>query len=130
LWWSDIKEESLYARTYLAEYRGVVKWLLHEHIPFDVIVRPDIFELAGYEAVIAPALTAISNDDVTLLKRYVADGGTLIITGSNPTGQDEYGNERHDFALGDIMERSKVTKMESIMNNITEKVTLSTIPTL
>jgi hypothetical protein len=40
-WWSNEKEDedSVYALTYLAEYRGFIKWLVHNHIPFDIIVR-------------------------------------------------------------------------------------------
>ena len=48
-------------RTYLADYRGVIKWLVHNHVPFDIVVRPDAKELARFDVVIAPALAALSD---------------------------------------------------------------------
>src|SRR6202030_273526 len=41
LWWSNEQENSVYSLTYLAEYRGIIKWLVHNHVPFDIVVRPD-----------------------------------------------------------------------------------------
>ena len=49
LWWSREEVDSVYSLTYLAEYRGVIKWLLHHHVPFDIVVRPDAAELSRYE---------------------------------------------------------------------------------
>jgi Beta-galactosidase trimerisation domain len=94
LWWSISDEHSVYSLTYMAEYRGIIKWFVHNHIPFDIVVRPDGAELSRYEAVIAPSLQAISNHDSELLDQYVAKGGHLVITGPNPTFLDEFGNHR------------------------------------
>lgn len=99
LWWSSEKEDSVYALTYLAEYRGFTKWLLHNHVPFDIIVRPDAAELSRYQTVIAPSVASISDADAHLLDGYVAEGGNLIVTGANPTMLDEYGNLRNSAAL-------------------------------
>ena len=107
LWWASIPDESVYQRTYLAEYRGMVKWLVNQHIPFDVIVNADANELAGYQTVLAPALTAVSDSDAGLLKQYIFNGGNLIITGSNPTGQNEYGTERESYALAEVLDYDK-----------------------
>jgi hypothetical protein len=94
LWWSDERADSVYALQYLAEYRGMIKWLIHNHVPFDIIVRPDAAELARYQTVIAPALTAISDRDADLLDRYIATGGKLVITGPRPASLDELGDRR------------------------------------
>jgi hypothetical protein len=94
LWWSIDPEHSIYSLTYLAEYRGIIKWLVHNHIPFDIIVRPDATELSRYQTVIAPSLAAISDWDATLLDQYVSKGGHLAITGPNPTALDQFGNQR------------------------------------
>jgi hypothetical protein len=93
-WWSTSEKDSVFYLTYMGEYRGIIKWLTHNHIPFDTLVRPDDDELSRYEIVIAPSLQAISNEDSELLDRYAAKGGYLLITGSNPATMDEFGNQR------------------------------------
>jgi hypothetical protein len=95
LWWSNEQEDSVYSLTYLAEYRGIIKWLVHNHVPFDIVVRPDAGELSRYETVLAPSLVALSDAEAELLDRYVAAGGNLIVTGPNPATLDELGNERN-----------------------------------
>jgi hypothetical protein len=99
LWWANERSDSVYSLTYLAEYRGVTKWLLHHHIPFDIIVFPDAAELGRYSTVIAPALTAISDQDAELLDEYVAKGGHLITTGAKPAMLDGFGNDRTSAGL-------------------------------
>ena len=99
LWWSKEQVDSVYSLTYLAEYRGIIKWLVHSHIPFDIVVRPDAAELSRYETLIAPSLSAISDQDADLLDQYVANGGHLIITGPEPATLDEFGNPRSAAAL-------------------------------
>ena len=99
LWWSSEKEDSVYALTYLAEYRGFIKWLVHHHVLFDIIVHPDAAELSRYQTVIAPSLASISDADAHLLDGYIAGGGNLIVTGAEPAMLDEYGNFRSSAAL-------------------------------
>ena len=93
-WWSDDTGDSVYSLTYLAEYRGIIKWLVHNHVPFDIVVRPGADELSRYQAVIAPSLAAISDHDAELLDRYVAGGGHLVVTGPTPAALDEFGSQR------------------------------------
>jgi beta-galactosidase GanA len=63
----------------LAEYRSFIKWLVHNHIPFDIIVRPDAAELSRYQTVIAPSLVLVSDNNANF-RDYVFGGGNLIIT--------------------------------------------------
>jgi hypothetical protein len=99
LWWSSEQEDSVYGLTYLAEYRGIIKWLVNNHIPFDIIARPDAAELSRYQTVIAPSLGAIMDEDANSLDEYVAAGGDLIVTGPRPAMLDEFGTERQQAAL-------------------------------
>lgn len=98
-WWSDRPGDSLNERTYLADYRGVIKWMVQNHVPFDIVVRPDLEELNRYNLVIAPSLAAISDRDAGLLDEYVATGGNLFLTGPSPAMLDELGNGRNAPAL-------------------------------
>ena len=94
LWWTTEKQDSIYSQTYLAEYRGIAKWLSQSHIPFDIIVSPDEDELKHYKFVIAPALTAVSADDFHKLRNYAEGGGQLIITGEAPLSLNAFGDEQ------------------------------------
>jgi hypothetical protein len=105
LWWSREEVDSVYSLTYLAEYRGVIKWLLHNHVPFDIVVRPDAAELSRYETLIAPALAAISDRDAALLDQYAGNGGHLIVTGPTPGTLDEFGNPRGSAVLKSVGQR-------------------------
>jgi hypothetical protein len=103
LWWTGDPIDSAYERQYLAEYRGMVKLLVHEHIPFDSVVRPDLAELSSYETVILPDIEAISDAEADILRQYVQNGGHLVVTGPNPTGLDEYGTARPEYALANVL---------------------------
>ncbi len=106
-WWSTDVTDSAYSRQYLAEYRGVVKFLVHSHIPFDVIVEPDQAELSGYETVILPDTEAISSGQANLIRQYVQSGGRAVFTGPNPTGLNELGDPQGDYLLADVLGFSK-----------------------
>jgi hypothetical protein len=105
LWWSSEQVDSVYSLTYLAEYRGIIKWLVHNHVPFDIVVRPDAAELSRYETVVAPALAAISDGDAGLLDGYVATGGNLVVTGPQPATLDEFGTQRDAAILKSLVQR-------------------------
>jgi Beta-galactosidase trimerisation domain len=108
LWWSDERRDSVYSLSYLAEYRGIIKWLAHNHVPFDIVVRPDGAELSRYQTVIAPALTALSDRDADLLDRYAATGGKLVITGPRPASLDELGSRRDAAVLKSLQRGSAI----------------------
>ena len=107
LWWASSANESVYQRKYLAEYRGLIKILIHEHIPFNALVKPDLNELNRYQTILLPNVEAISDAESNLLRQYVQQGGHLIVTGPNPTGLNEYGNPRNNYALADVLGFSK-----------------------
>jgi hypothetical protein len=93
-WWSDESNNSVQALTYLAEYRGYIKWLSENHVPFEIVVHPDLKELSTYQLVVAPALMSISNDDAATLDAFVSAGGKLVVTGPSALTLDEFGNGR------------------------------------
>ncbi len=106
-WWSNEPKDSLYLRTYLAEYRGIIKWLVHNHVPFDIVVRPQADELSAYDAVIAPSLAALSAHAAGVLDRYVANGGHLVVTGPDAAMLDEFGNPRPAPILQSLEARNR-----------------------
>ncbi|MCK5919171.1 MAG: tandem-95 repeat protein, partial [Cocleimonas sp.] len=119
LWWAGSPNESVYQRDYLAEHRGLIKILVNEHIPFNVLVRPDSNELNQYQTLLLPNVEAISDAESNLLKQYVQQGGHLIITGPNPTGLNEYGNTRGNYALASLL---GFNKGDTIPNETTNTI--------
>ncbi|RVU83622.1 hypothetical protein EOL70_14940 [Leucothrix sargassi] len=103
LWWSESTSDSVYERNYLAEHRGVLKVLVNEHIPFNILLVPSQAELNQYQTVFLPNVEAISDEEANRLRAYVNQGGHLIVTGPNPTGMDQYGNIRSSYALADLL---------------------------
>ena len=110
-WWSDTQADSVYARTYLADYRGVIKWFVRNHVPFDIVVKPDQTELSRYQLVIAPSLEAISDRDAAVLDEYVKSGGRLVLTGPAPAALDEFGNDRSTSALTSLHRPKRLTEV-------------------
>jgi hypothetical protein len=121
LWWSNERIDSVYMRTYLAEYRGIIKWLVNHHVPFDVVVRPDAEELARYDVVLAPSLAAISDSDAAVLDRHVARGGHLALTGARPAGMDQFGSARAMPALASLSQRNAASGAGSVVH-VTELI--------
>jgi hypothetical protein len=109
-WWSfGDPQQSCYNQQWLGEFRGSVKALLHAHVPFDVITSPGLAasDLLGYRAVVLPDLEAVSDVEAPILRQYVQGGGKVIVTGPNPTGMNQFGDNRTEYALADVLGFSK-----------------------
>ena len=115
--WSTDAADSVYQRQYLAEYTGLVKLLVNNHIPFDVIVDPSAEELALYQTVLLPDLEAISDEAAARLRSFTGAGGHLIATGANPTGWDRFGAERGEYALADVLGITRTAALPAVRTN-------------
>ncbi len=104
-WWSELEEHSCYAKQWLGEYRGLLKILVHGHVPFDVLTSPTLraADLLAYKVLLAPDWQAVSDDEAAIVREFVERGGTLLMTGANPSGWNQYGDPRPDYALGDVL---------------------------
>jgi hypothetical protein len=104
-WWSSDPEDSCTSLNWLAEFRGMVKVLVHKQIPFNVVTSPFLepADLAPYKVLMLPDLEAISNQEAQIISDFVLNGGVIIITGPNPSGWDEFGNSRPEYALSQVL---------------------------
>ncbi|MFB7469924.1 hypothetical protein [Kitasatospora sp. NPDC056184] len=105
-WWGgDDPQMSCTTMPWMGEFRGTVKALVYAHIPFDTVTSPGIVaeDLARFKVVLLPNLQAVSDAEAAVLRGYVAGGGTIVLTGPAPTGLDEYGTRRAEFALADVL---------------------------
>jgi len=84
--------------TNLMDYRDTVlgNWLVltREHIPFQFVFDNlvEAGDLDDFKVIIAPNVAAMSETGAAQIKRWVANGGRLIITGETGT-YDEWGNK-------------------------------------
>ncbi len=88
-----------------AEYNGWGRFLIEDHIPFDVVIAEQILQgsdIASYELVILPETIHLSDATAAILEAYVANGGRLLATGATSL-EDEKGFKRRDFALGELL---------------------------
>ncbi|KNB52408.1 hypothetical protein AC230_12510 [Streptomyces caatingaensis] len=105
-WWSEsTPEDSCTTMPWLGEFRGTVKALVYGHVPFNTVVSVGLAaaDLAPYKVVMLPNLQAVSDTEAEVLRGYVAGGGTVVVTGPAPTGLDELGAARSEFALADVL---------------------------
>jgi hypothetical protein len=74
--------------------------LIDEHLQYD-IVRLDADDLSPYRVVVLAEQTALADDDIAALRRYVEAGGTLIAAGAASLF-DGTGHRRSDFGLAEV----------------------------
>lgn len=103
LWWAESTIDSVYQRDFLAEFRGVIKLLVNQHIPFDTLVFPDLAELQRYQVVVLPNIQAISTQEADIIRQYVQQGGHIIVTGNAPSSMNEHGVPYANLDLADVL---------------------------
>lgn len=119
-WWSTgSAEESCANQQWLGEFRGTVKALVFAHIPFDTVPSPGLTaaDLAGLRVLLLPNLQAVSDTEAGVLRDFVAGGGTVVITGPAPTGLDELGTARSEYALADVLGFRKADPLPTTKQN-------------
>jgi hypothetical protein len=79
---------------YLNEYKGWADYLSNNHAQFDVVLTTDvdIKKLKKYKAVVFPSVLVITETQISMLKRYLDNGGYVIATGETGIfgGVDDY----------------------------------------
>jgi hypothetical protein len=83
-------------------YRGMTEALLKARIPYIPVHADHIGRDAPQLSVLVlPNLGAMTDEQVSSVKRFVENGGGLIATGESSL-YDEWGNARADYALADL----------------------------
>ncbi len=86
------------------EYNGIFEMLTENHILFDVMehwcLGSDEMprELSSYEVIVLPDIERLSEEQCSLLDRFVEQGGKLLATGL-PSTKDEIGNPMEKVRL-------------------------------
>lgn len=80
---------------------GACKTLLDNHIPFGVITRSNLGELARYPLVILPNILMMDAEEAGALRAYVREGGCLYASRYTSL-QTPDGHPQVDFLLADV----------------------------
>ncbi len=81
--------------------RGACRALQAAHIPFGVITRKQIGELARYRLVVLPNVLRMDAEECEAVRRYVAGGGKVYASRLTSL-TDVSGARGEDFALADV----------------------------
>jgi len=95
-------------------WRGIVQALIRARIPYQPVHADYIDRDASkFKLLILPNLGAMTTEQVTSVKRYVASGGNLFATGESSL-YNEYGEPLKNYALSEIFKTHYIpnTKVE------------------
>ncbi len=96
LWWTTEDEDSAKDTQYIADWRGFNKFLIQNHVPFDVVTTPHMDDqtLGRYRTIIAPSPASLGEAEIDRLVAWVMNGGALVLTGTEGGKWDENGLPR------------------------------------
>jgi hypothetical protein len=83
------------------------KSLIDHHIPYGVITRRNLGELARHKVVVLPNVLMMSEDEAAALRTYVANGGCLYAS-SGTSLLTSAGQRLDDFMLADVFGVARV----------------------
>src|SRR5579872_3935610 len=76
-----------FAKDFIASYRGVLILLMQKHLEFQVVTPRTLSSFRG-STLILPDVRVLNEDEKTWLRKYVAAGKKLVITGADVTQLD------------------------------------------
>ncbi len=75
--------------------------LTKAHIDYDVLTKKNLGELGNYKAVILSSIEMMSEEEVSAIREYVANGGCIYASGITSL-RDDKGNLKDNFILSDV----------------------------
>ena len=80
---------------------GMYHALVEARIPFEMVHDHKLEELSRFKLAVLPNVAALSDGQCEALRRFVAEGGSLVATFATSL-YDEWGAPRQDFGLADV----------------------------
>ena len=76
---------NLYAREFIASYRGILILLMQKHLEFQIVTPRTLPDFHG-STLILPDVRIVGEDEKATLRTYLARDNRLVITGEDSTG--------------------------------------------
>jgi hypothetical protein len=76
---------NFYAEDFVASYRGILILLMQKHLEFQIVTPRTLAEFRG-KTLVLPDVRVLGDSEKTWLQNFVAEGKTLVITGTDATG--------------------------------------------
>ncbi len=102
---------------YFQSFQGAQKAMVLEHIPYGVLLDENVSleRLREFPVVCLPNVGVLSENEVRMLRRYVEEGGRLLVTGQS--GQfDRMGKPLAASVLGELAGVKAVDRLQSLDN--------------
>jgi len=119
-WNMDIQKQT-YQWNYVNHIEKIYNIVKSFTIPVDII--PDSFDIKGYNVVIAPAFQLVDNKLIQKWRRYVENGGNLILT--SRTGQKDRNGRFFEASWAEPIQEligGKVSFFDVLPNNRVAKI--------
>jgi len=102
---------------YFRSFQGAHKALVYEHIPYGVVLdeNASLAMLKQFPVVMLPNAGILSEKEVALFRRYVEEGGKLLVTGLSGC-YDRVGSVAPPGALAELTGAKFVRRLESADN--------------
>jgi hypothetical protein len=81
---------------------GVCRALIERHVPFGIITRRNLGELARWRVLVVPGILVIDDEEAAAFRAFVGAGGALYVSGPG-LRSGSGGVRRPDFALSDVL---------------------------
>jgi hypothetical protein len=99
-----------FAGQHMEAVMGAARSLQEAHIPYSVVTRQNISELARYRVVLLTNVLLMDDEETAAFERYVRNGGALYASGYSSL-VDGTGRVRKNFALAKVFGVSAQGKM-------------------
>ncbi len=102
---------------YFQAFQGAHKVMEYEHIPWGVVLDENVTldALQRFPVMMLPNVAVLSDKEVALFRRYVEDGGKLLVTGVSGT-RDSRGERQKQSSLEELIGARLVSELDSTDN--------------
>ena len=97
---------------------NVAKTLIQHHIPFGVLTKKNLAELADYQIIVLPNVVILDDEELDALRQYVANGGCLYAS-KNTSLIAADGTRQQDFLLADLFGVSYAGETDEVVTYLT-----------
>ena len=81
---------------------GACRALIAAHVPYGVITRQSLRDLARYRVLVLPNVLMMDDEEIEAMRTYVREGGALYASAATSL-VDTTGRQRSNYGLGDVL---------------------------